>query len=84
MSEAPEITPLEVLEVLADGQRKLLEFVKQRLSLYGRQDASCALNQMVKQAAAFAETLHTIANDYDVEQDDACRLLDYANGEISK
>jgi hypothetical protein len=64
MSEAPEITPLEVLEVLADGQRKLLEFVKQ--------------------AAAFAETLHTIANDYDVEQDDACRLLDYANGEISK
>jgi hypothetical protein len=45
MSEAPEITPLEVLEVLADGQRKLLEFVKQRLSLYGRQDASCALNQ---------------------------------------
>lgn len=83
MSEPQEITALEVLELLADGQRRLWEFTKQQMQL-GRQDAACAINQGILQAAAFQDTLRAMGDDYGVDSEDCCRLLDYANGEREK
>lgn len=83
MSEPQEISALEVLEALADGQRRLWEFTKQQM-LMGRRDAACAITQGVLQAAAFQDTLRAMGDDYDVDSEDCCRLLDYANGEREK
>lgn len=81
MSEPAEITALEVLELLARGQRRLWEFANQQMQI-SREDGAAAVTQMLKQAEAFNETLRVLSADYGIESEDNDRLFDYAGGQV--